>query len=364
MSEDKFAKYVSDVYQTLNIPKLGNDAPKYLQFLTLVSLHVFKQEGVDVAIYETHQGGEFDATNIISRPLVTAITPIDRDHMHQLGPTLEHVAWHKGGIFKPGAPAFSAPQQPALASVLRSRADEKGVFLQFVEACPDFPADVPPPESEVQLGNFSLACAISNEFLRQRGQTVLSTHDQKQAIRKFSWPGRFQRISDGNITWFLDGAHNELSLETCADWFARWSVELEPGDSVHRILIFSQLSYHRDHAMLLKSLACSLLRYNIFIQHALFTPYSYITSASKGRCIMLLIEEKADIVPDTQSPILDLYSEHWKSIHPGSHVQKFSTPDEALQLAASFGRNKTHVLVTGSLHLVGEAIRILGISAT
>lgn len=276
-----FAKYVSDVYKALDITKLGDDAPRYLQFLTLVSIHAFIQERVNVAIYETHQGGEFDATNVISRPLVTAITSIDRDHMHQLGPTLEHVAWHKGGIFKPGAPAFSAPQYPTLASVLQRRAIERGVSLQFVETCSDLPIGIPRPEPAAQLRNFTLARAISNEFLRRR-HAVLSKSDQEQAIKDFSWPGRFQRISDGDITWFLDCAHNELSLKICAEWFARQSAQLDPSGAVQRVLIFSHFSSHRDHALLLKSLACSLSRQQVSMQHALFPPCSYITSANNG----------------------------------------------------------------------------------
>lgn len=45
-----------------------------------------------MTIYETHQGDKYDATNVISRLIVTTITPIDEDHMHQLGSSLENVA--------------------------------------------------------------------------------------------------------------------------------------------------------------------------------------------------------------------------------------------------------------------------------
>ncbi|KAH9832801.1 folylpolyglutamate synthase [Teratosphaeria destructans] len=151
LSEDKFVEYVSDVYQTLKIPMLGSDGPKCLQFLFLVSLHAFIQEGVEVAICETHHGGEIDATSIISRPLVTAITPIDRDHINDLGPTLRHVVWHKSGILKPGL--------PDLARILENRAEEQGVTLQLVDSDPLLSLDVPEAESPVQLADFSLACA-------------------------------------------------------------------------------------------------------------------------------------------------------------------------------------------------------------
>ena len=74
---------------------------------------------------------------------MTAITPIDEDYMYQLGPSLENIAWHKAGIFKAGTPTFSAPQQNIPAAVLRKRAAEKGVSLEFVEAFSDLPANAP-----------------------------------------------------------------------------------------------------------------------------------------------------------------------------------------------------------------------------
>lgn len=264
-----------------------------------MSFHAFIKERVDVAIYETHQGGEYDATNVIPKPVVAAITTIDEDHMHQLGPSVENVAWHKAGIFKAGAPAFSAPQQNAVATVLQKRAAEKGVTLEFVEVCSDLPADAPQLKPEVQLLNFSLAHAVSNNFLQQRapqGNAVLSSHDVIQGLKAFSWPGRFQSILDGNLAWFLDGAHNKISVEICAQWFAQTSSEMErnltgslisnnmpiPNSSVCQVLIFGHYSSHRDRVALLETLACSLLQHHTSIQHVIFTTCQYTRSASNG----------------------------------------------------------------------------------
>ena len=72
---------------------------------------------------------------------MTAITLIDEDHMHQLDPSLENVAWHKVGIFKADVPAFSAPQQNAVATMLQKRAANKEVTLEFVEVCSDLSTD-------------------------------------------------------------------------------------------------------------------------------------------------------------------------------------------------------------------------------
>ena len=231
LDKETFARYLSETDRALQASTEDpQDSPRYLQLLALVSFHAFIKEGVDVAIYETHQGGEYDATNVISEPVVTAITPIDEDHMHQLGPSLTNVAWHKAGIFKASAPAFSAPQQDAVATMLQKRAADKKTSLEFVEVCSDLPADAPQLKPEVQLLNFSLARAVTNSFLQQKASqenATLSSHDIVQGVKAFSWPGRFQSVSDGHLTWFLDGAHNKVSLEKCAIWFAHSTSKME-----------------------------------------------------------------------------------------------------------------------------------------
>jgi dihydrofolate synthase/folylpolyglutamate synthase len=63
-----------------------------------------------------------DATNVIDRPLVTAITPISYDHMQFLGDTLALIAGEKAGILKPGVPAAIGPQLAEAMQVIESRA--------------------------------------------------------------------------------------------------------------------------------------------------------------------------------------------------------------------------------------------------
>ena len=56
--------------------------------------------------------------------------------MEMLGETLEKIAWQKGGICKPGCPAFTSPQFPSPMRVLAERAKELGVrALRIVTAC-------------------------------------------------------------------------------------------------------------------------------------------------------------------------------------------------------------------------------------
>ncbi|KAH8754628.1 folylpolyglutamate synthase [Diaporthe sp. PMI_573] len=336
-----FAKYVFEVCDRLSI--WGKDGePRFLQLLALISFHTFLREDVDVAIYETHHGGEYDATNVVENPVVTAITSIGVDHILDLGPTIENIAWHKAGIFKRGAAAISVPQEQNVSVILQDRADEKQVSLHFVSDDHNLPGDF---ESDVQRLNCSLARAISDEFLRRAapdGQPRrLSQQDITDGIRQFNWPGRFQFVKDGNITWLLDGAHNELSITKATDWFERTSLRsaqlLEPA---MRIVLFAQQSTARDGEGVVRRLAESLYGP---IDHVIFTTYH--TDKSKY--------SKEDELT------LRRYHEIWKSIKPtGTTVWTAACVQEAIRTARenAGAANTTHILVTGSLYLVGATL--------
>ncbi|KAL8639612.1 MAG: hypothetical protein Q9228_003368 [Teloschistes exilis] len=219
--ENLFAKYVFEVWNGLS-GRISPE-PRYLQLLYLISIHAFLKERVDVAIYETHHGGEYDATNIIQQPIATGVTTIGMDHVEQLGPAIENIAWHKAGIFKRGSPAFSCLQEPAATAVLQQRASEKNVALKFIDVDPSLPCKESVLKPEVQRTNCSLAIALAGAFLKVKApeeHCILEPHEILRGIEQFSWPGRYRHIVDGNHQWFLDGAHNDLSIQKAAQWFA------------------------------------------------------------------------------------------------------------------------------------------------
>lgn len=231
--EDLFTKYFFEVWDRLSsqdsqVAEGKEKMPRFLQLLTLVAFHTFIKEEIEAAIYETHHGGEYDATNVVQKPIVTGITTIGLDHVAQLGPSIENIAWHKAGIFKSGTPAFSAPQEPGVAAILQARAAEKGVELKFVGVDPSLPGDAQALQAPVQKTNCSLALALFGAFLERKASPEnrhLTSYDISQGIKKFSWPGRFEVIADGSSQWFLDGAHNELSVKQAAEWFAKHTSE-------------------------------------------------------------------------------------------------------------------------------------------
>ncbi len=68
----------------------------------MLAFHVFLEKKVDAVILEVGMGGQYDATNIISDPVVCGISSLGLDHTDVLGDTIDKIAWHKAGIIKVG----------------------------------------------------------------------------------------------------------------------------------------------------------------------------------------------------------------------------------------------------------------------
>ncbi|RMJ11948.1 hypothetical protein CDV36_008391 [Fusarium kuroshium] len=344
IERDPFAKYFFEVWDALT--RSSDTLPRYLQLLALVSFHTFIREGVEVAIVETHHGGEYDATNVIEHPVVTVITTLGMDHVKQLGPTIESIAWHKAGIFKTGCPAISSVQDASAAEVLRSRSSEKGANLEFVELDSALPEDAPQLRPDVQRINCSVAVAAVDRFLQEKNAVPLSSSDKAQGIRQFSWPGRFQHVIEDKFNWFLDGAHNEMSVVKAAEWFID-STQAQ-RDNPTRTLIFGQVSNQRDGVAVLQRLAAVLCR--VKIHHVIFALYD----PKQG----FDFESTPDMIPGPETVSQRVYGEAWKRLHRNSHVLYEPNVQQALDTARKLGAaaGGMQALITGSQHLVGAAL--------
>jgi folylpolyglutamate synthase len=230
MSAKLFTARLFEIWDILpDQPTPSLDIPRYLQLLTLLSFHVFLEEKVDVAVHETHCGGEFDATNIIRTPAVIGVTSIAMDYVRLLGPTIEKVAWHKAGIFKSGSLAFSTLQEEAITAILQQRAAEKGTVLEFVGLEPTLPTSVAALKPKVEITDSPLALAVVRAWLSVKAPEELRNMKDtvSQDLERFWWPGRYQQINERHYRWFLDGAHDEVSLQYVVQWFAETASQVQ-----------------------------------------------------------------------------------------------------------------------------------------
>lgn len=92
----------------------------------MLAFHAFLSLGVDATVLEVGIGGTYDSTNIVPKPVVTGVSALGLDHTAVLGNTIEEIARNKGGIYKPGVPALSVPQEQG-GEVLRECAEKVGV---------------------------------------------------------------------------------------------------------------------------------------------------------------------------------------------------------------------------------------------
>lgn len=350
-----FAKYFFEIYDRL--PQLAKPydpaqdvverGPRYLQLFALLAFHVFIREEVDVAILETHSGGEYDATNVVEKPLVTAITTLGLDHIDMLGPTIENIAWHKSGIYKPGAIALSTSQNPAPAKVLGGRSQAVGTEVAFVDLDYRLPMDSVPLQPLVQRKNASLALAVTEAFLNVKkspASGALTKDDIALGVQQWIWPGRFQTISDNRLTWLLDAAHNDMSVKIAAEWFSEVSAHLQ--ESASRVLVFSHLNELRDSVSLLRCLAATLKATGIDIHHVVFTTYSATLQSD-------------DAAPAT---VLQAFHDAWRGIFSSTTIWDEPSIRGAIRCVRSLSHGNadtTHILVTGSQHLVGPVLQIL-----
>lgn len=83
----------------------------FFEITTLMALHWFSKQEVDVVVLETGLGGRLDSTNIVS-PVLSVITNIGLDHCDLLGDTLSEIAFEKAGIIKPGVPVVVGESNP------------------------------------------------------------------------------------------------------------------------------------------------------------------------------------------------------------------------------------------------------------
>lgn len=193
---------------------------------TAAAFLAMSETPADLAVIEVGLGGVLDATNVIERPLVSVIAPVDLDHAEFLGTDLATIAGEKAGVLKAGAPGVIARQRPEAMAVIERAAAKVGAPLTVMgvdfDAWPDMGGlayqstdrflDLPAPAlaGEHQFDNAGLAVAAALEL--DLPETAIA-----EGLRTATWPARLQRLTAGpygaaakaaGAELWLDGGHN------------------------------------------------------------------------------------------------------------------------------------------------------------
>ncbi|KAL6581020.1 Folylpolyglutamate synthase [Orobanche minor] len=391
--------------------------PTYFRFLALLAFKIFAAEQVDVAILEVGLGGQFDATNVVEKPIVCGITSLGYDHMEILGSTLGEIAAEKAGIFKNGIPAFTVPQPAEAMNVLVQKASQMDVNLQVVPSLdPSLLRGLHLGlEGEHQYLNAALATSLCSTWLHSTShiginylnQTTSLPEEFIKGLATASLQGRAQIVADqfiesqspGALMFYLDGAHSPESMDVCAKWFCLASKDdyrssynqaysgcEGPNEQFSRhstqILLFNCMSV-RDPQLLLPRLMSACANHGVHFKKALFVPstsvyYKVGTVASHAAdpqvdvsWQMALQKIWESLIPGgkgREAKSADVTCEAFvDDTEKGANISENSTVFTSLPLAINWLRDSVRknqslrfqVLVTGSLHLVGDVLRLV-----
>ncbi|MDI1325322.1 MAG: bifunctional folylpolyglutamate synthase/dihydrofolate synthase [Brevundimonas sp.] len=205
---------------------------------TAAAFVAMSETRADLAIVEVGLGGVLDATNVIERPLLSVIAPVDLDHAEFLGTSLRGVAAEKAGILKPGARGLIARQSEEAMAVIEAAAravhapltvmgvdfdawaERGGMAFQDQERFLDLPA--PALVGPHQIANAGLAIAVALEL--DLPETAIA-----EGLRTVRWPARLQRLTAGphgeaaraaDAELWLDGGHNPHAARALAEALA------------------------------------------------------------------------------------------------------------------------------------------------
>ena len=336
--------------------------PSFFEMMTAIAFAHFAAEHVDLAVLEVGMGGRLDATNVVE-PLVSIIADISLDHQKFLGNTVGEIAGEKVGIIRPGGVVVTLPQQPEANDVIGNAILElvaRGVSaVQYVPplspASTDYLVSSAANKSKTttgedrqpflcryplhvmgkqilvetplvgrhQLRNVALAIAAAEE-LSKLGIAGITPDSLARGIRETHWPGRFQVIP-ARADWpevVLDVAHNPAGA-----WALRSALS-ERYDDRPLIFVFGAM---RDKAI---------------------SEMTEILFPLADRVIVTRPENPRSASPEEIRQA---------GSRTGTEIETVPEIGAALERARSVSGLEAVVVVTGSIYLVGEAMRWLGV---
>lgn len=295
----------------------------FFEATTALAFMHFEREGVEYAVVEVGMGGRFDATNVIT-PEVCAICNISLEHTEYLGCTLESIAYEKAGVMKPGVPCVTMNSDPVFET-LSAVAAEKGAPLTRV-----LPEDIVLRASRRDGVDFTYRGEDRTVSIPGRHQAAnaalaiaaLSTLDGfeerirdnlREGLASTEWACRMQKV--GGLPLIIDVTHTRKGSEDLAADIRELYGKV--------LLVFGALG-DKDLEHISENLSG-------IAERAIVTAPDSDRAASVDRLL----------------PIAEGFFEQ---VVPAADVA------EAMDTAFGMRHEDETILVTGSLHMAGEAL--------
>ena len=209
----------------------------FFEMTTAAAFVAFARVPADVVLIETGLGGRLDATNLITQPYLTILTPISIDHQFHLGHRLMQIATEKAAILKSHCPAIVGAQtQSALRVITRvARARAVPLWRQNYEWRLRHRAFGTVFESTAARRLFPIPGLVGNHQRDNAGIAVASLDQMPEftvldsalrvGLTQVEWPARLQLLASGSLTrnvpldvqLWVDGGHNAAAGTALAD---------------------------------------------------------------------------------------------------------------------------------------------------
>jgi dihydrofolate synthase/folylpolyglutamate synthase len=333
--------------------------PSFFEMLTAMAFEYFARSRPDMVVLEVGMGGRLDATNVVI-PRLSIITDIALDHQKYLGETVAEIAQEKAGIIRPGGTVVTLPQLPEANEVIGNAILDAGAHA--VNAVPyvppvspgsgqwpvardrrqRYPLDVmgaqimveSPLVGRHQLRNLALAIAAAAE-LHHQGEVRITPETIAEGIRNTQWPGRFQVVpaAGDSPEYVLDVAHNPAGAWALRSTLSAAYQNPGSGDPANVREITMVFGVMRDKAVQEITEILFPIAARVIVTHA-----NNPRSASPGEIRHAAARVAAD-----------------------SDIEEAEDVASALNRAREVAGSGGLVVITGSIYVVGVAMRILGI---
>lgn len=242
ISDDEFAEVISFVS---SFAEQMRDKPTEFEVMTATAFEYFKRKHCDAAVIECGMGGKYDATNVITNPLLSIITNVAADHLSWLGNSVEEIACHKAGIIKARRPVIFGGTDFKAEKVIAEKAAD--MHSPFIEVHYNLLENVRNTSDGIVLsyGRFknvklslfgayqprNAALVLASVELLREMLLEISDDAVYNGMKNALWQGRFETISL-EPTVIYDGAHNPDGIK-----YAVESIRQRFGDKRVNVLI-------------------------------------------------------------------------------------------------------------------------------